>query len=306
MGTPDFSVPTLRALHKAGHEIAAVYTQPPRAGGRRGLEPVPSPVHRAAEEMGLPVRTPLNFRDEAVRQAFRDHEADVAIVVAYGLLLPQDVLDAPRFGCLNGHGSKLPRWRGAAPIQRAIMAGDQATAIEIMKMEAGLDTGPVALSHDIPIAPNMTAGELHDTMSDVCADLMVEAMALLEAGALHFTPQAEDGATYARKIEKTETRIAWDRPAQEVHNHIRGLSPFPGGWCEMDIGGKPQRIKVLRSELAEGSGKPGAVLDDQLAVACGDGAVRLLVVQRAGKSVATAEEFLRGTLIEPGTVLRSA
>lgn len=306
MGTPDFSVPTLRALHDAGHEIVGVYTQPPRAGGRRGLEAVPSPVHRAADDLGLPVHTPLNFKDEADRKALDELDADLAVVVAYGLLLPQSVLDAPRLGCLNGHGSKLPRWRGAAPIQRAIMAGDDTTAIEIMKMEIGLDTGPVALSHEIAIGANMVAGELHDTMSDACADLMVEALALMEARVLHFTPQTEDGATYARKIEKSETRINWHKPAAEVHNHIRGLSPFPGAWCEVDIGGKPQRMKVLRSELADGAGEPGTVLDDTLTIACDGGAVRLVEIQRAGKSAGQASDFLRGTPIALGTKLAGA
>lgn len=305
MGTPDFSVPTLRALHEAGHDIAAVYTQPPRAGGRRGLEQVPSPVHKAAEELGVEVRTPINFKDETDRQALRDLNADIAVVVAYGLLLPQAVLDAPRLGCLNGHGSKLPRWRGAAPIQRAIMAGDETTAIEIMKMEAGLDTGPVALSQEIVIGPNMVAGELHDAMSMACAELMVEALAVQEAGALHFTPQAEDGATYARKIEKSETRIDWHQPAADVHNHIRGLSPFPGAWCEVELNGKPQRLKVLRSELAAGTGEPGTVLDDALTVACHGGAVRLVEIQRAGKAAGQASDFLRGTPIAAGTKLAS-
>ncbi|MEM1365692.1 MAG: methionyl-tRNA formyltransferase [Pseudomonadota bacterium] len=306
MGTPDFSVPTLKALHGAGHELVAVYTQPPRAGGRRGLEQVPSPVHKAADELGLPIRTPLNFKKEEDREALNALNADVAVVVAYGLLLPQAVLDALRLGCLNGHGSKLPRWRGAAPIQRAIMAGDENTAIQIMKMEAGLDTGPVALSHEIAIGPNMVAGELHDEMSVACAGLMVEALAIMEAGALHFTPQAQDGVTYARKIEKSETRINWHQPTADVHNHIRGLSPFPGAWCEMEISGKPQRVKVLRCELTDGSGEPGTVLDDALTIACAQGAVRLVEIQRAGKSAGQAAEFLRGTPIAAGTKLASA
>ncbi|MEO0496605.1 MAG: methionyl-tRNA formyltransferase [Pseudomonadota bacterium] len=306
MGTPDFSVPTLKALHGVGHEIVAVYTQPPRAGGRRGLEQVPSPVHKAAQELGLEVRTPLDFKNAEDRERLQDLNADIAIVVAYGLLLPQAVLDAPRLGCLNGHGSKLPRWRGAAPIQRAIMAGDQTTAIEIMKMEAGLDTGPVALSHEIAIGQDMVAGELHDAMSAACGDLMVEALALQEAGALHFTPQPDDGATYACKIEKAETRIDWAQPAQHVHNHIRGLSPFPGAWCEVDIGGKPQRLKVLRARLTDGTGEPGMVLDDELTIACGEGAVQLTELQRAGKSAGQANDFLRGTPIAIGTKLASA
>lgn len=303
MGTPDFSVTTLRALAQAGHEIAAVYTQPPRAAGRRGLELTPSPVQREAERLGLEVRTPTTLKGEAEQAAFRALNADVAVVVAYGLLLPQAVLHAPRLGCLNGHASLLPRWRGAAPLQRAIMAGDTETGMMVMKMEAGLDTGPVALVETCAIAPDMTAGDLHDALMVIGAQLMVEAVAQLKAGQLTFTPQSFDGVTYAKKIDKAETRVNWTLPAGEVHNHIRGLSPFPGAWCEVEIGGRKERLKLLRSTLVEGAGEAGGILDDQLTVACGAGAVRLVEVQRAGGKPVAASEFVRGTRIEKGMKL---
>ena len=303
MGTPDFSVPTLRALAEAGHEIVAVYTQPPRPAGRRGLELTPSPVQREAERLGVEVRTPVSLKPEAEQQAFRDLGADVAVVVAYGLLLPRPILEGTRLGCYNGHASLLPRWRGAAPIQRAIMAGDAETGMMVMKMDVGLDTGPVALTAHFPIGPDMTAGELHDELMGVGADLMVEALDRLERGELTLTPQPEEGILYAAKIDKAETRIDWTRPAVEIHNHIRGLSPFPGAWCEAAVGGKVERLKILRSVLAAGTGAPGTVLDDRLTVACGDGAVRLTEVQRAGGRPVPAAEFLRGAKMEPGTML---
>ena len=303
MGTPDFSVPTLRAIAEAGHEIAAVYTQPPRAAGRRGLELTPSPVQREAERLGLDVRTPTSLKGEAEQQAFAGLQADVAVVVAYGLLLPKAILDAPRLGCLNGHASLLPRWRGAAPIQRAIMAGDTETGMMVMKMEEGLDTGPVAMVEKIAIGPDMTAGELHDRLMAQGASLMVEALAQLGINCLTFTPQATEGVTYARKIDKSETRVDWTRPSGEVHNHIRGLSPFPGAWCEVEIGGRMERLKLLRSTLSDGVGESGGILDDRLTVACGSGAVRLVEVQRAGGRPAAAQEFLRGAKIEKGTKL---
>ncbi|MBZ9850492.1 methionyl-tRNA formyltransferase [Mesorhizobium sp. CA14] len=303
MGTPDFSVPTLRAIAEAGHEIAAVYTQPPRAGGRRGLELTPSPVQREAERLGLEVRTPTSLKSEAEQRAFAALQADVAVVVAYGLLLPKPVLDAPRLGCLNGHASLLPRWRGAAPIQRAIMAGDAWTGMMVMKMEEGLDTGPVAMVEKCAIAPDMTAGELHDRLMAQGASLMVEALAQLGINCLTFTPQAVEGVTYARKIDKSETRVDWTRPSGEVHNHIRGLSPFPGAWCEIEIGGRMERLKLLRSTLSDGVGESGGILDDRLTVACGSGAVRLVEVQRAGGKPAAAQEFLRGAKIAKGTKL---
>ncbi|MFK0686619.1 methionyl-tRNA formyltransferase [Mesorhizobium sp. IMUNJ 23033] len=303
MGTPEFSVPTLRAIAEAGHEIAAVYTQPPRAAGRRGLELTPSPVQREAERLGIEVRTPTSLKGEAEQQAFAALRADVAVVVAYGLLLPKAVLEATRLGCLNGHASLLPRWRGAAPIQRAIMAGDAETGMMVMRMEEGLDTGPVAMVEKCAIAPDMTAGALHDRLMDMGASLIVEALTRLGINCLTFTQQATAGVTYAKKIDKSETRVDWTRPAGEVHNHIRGLSPFPGAWCEVDIGGRMERLKLLRSTLTDGVGESGGVLDDRLTVACGSGAIRLVEVQRAGGRPTTAQEFLRGAKIEKGTKL---
>lgn len=303
MGTPDFSVATLRALAEAGHDIVAVYTQPPRAAGRRGLELTPSPVQREAERLGIAVHTPVSLKSEAEQSAFRALDADVAVVVAYGLLLPKPILDAPRLGCLNGHASLLPRWRGAAPIQRAIMAGDAETGMMVMRMEQGLDTGPVGLVEKLAIDPDMTAGDLHDRLMAAGAGLMVEALSRLEAGTLSFVEQAAEGVTYAAKIDKTETRIDWTRPADTVHNHIRGLSPFPGGWCEATIGGRVERLKLLRSTVADGMGEPGGILDDRLTVACGSGAVRLVEVQRAGGKPVTAQEFLRGAKLEEGMKL---
>ena len=305
MGTPEFSVPVLRAIAEAGHEIAAVYTQPPRAAGRRGLKLTPSPVQREAERLDVAVRTPISLKSEAEQAAFRALQADVAVVVAYGLLLPKAILEAPRLGCINGHASLLPRWRGAAPIQRAIMAGDTETGMMVMHMEEGLDTGPVALVEKCAIGPDMTAGDLHDRLMNIGATLMVEALSRLETNTLASTLQATDGVTYARKIDKSETRVDWTRPAGEVHNHIRGLSPFPGAWCEADIGGRAERLKLLRSTLSEGTlsegmGESGGILDDRLTVACGTGAVRLVEVQRAGGRPAAAQEFLRGAKIEKG------
>ena len=303
MGTPEFSVPTLRALKEAGHEIVAVYTQPPRPAGRRGLDLTKSPVHQAAELLGIPVFTPVNFKEPEEREKFRALNADVAVVVAYGLLLPEAILTGTRLGCYNGHASLLPRWRGAAPIQRAIMAGDEKTGMMVMKMEKGLDTGPVALTREVEIGENMTAGELHDKLMLAGAKAMAEAMEKLEADDLPLTPQAEEGVLYAAKIDKTETRIDFSKPAGEVHNHIRGLSPFPGAWFEAEIGGKPERIKVLASERAEGQGASGEVLDDALTVACGEGAVRLRKLQKAGGKPLPAEDFLRGTPLARGTRL---
>ena len=303
MGTPDFSVPVLEALHEAGQEFVADFSQPPRPAGRRGLELTPSPVHRAADALGVPVRTPINFRDPADVEAFRALGADVAVVVAYGLLLPESILTGTRFGCYNGHASLLPRWRGAAPIQRAIMAGDVETGMMVMKMDKGLDTGPVALAERVAIGETMTAGELHDRLSEVGAALMVEAMAKLETGDLPLTPQPVEGVLYAAKIGKEESRIDFAKPARDVHNHIRGLAPFPGAWFEAEINGKPERIKVLKSDLAEGSGAPGTVLDDRLAVACGVGAVRPLRLQRAGGKPLDLADFLRGTALPAGARL---
>jgi methionyl-tRNA formyltransferase len=306
MGTPAFSVATLQALHAAGHEIVAAYSQPPRPGGRRGLDLQKSPVHQAAETLGIEVRHPLNFRDPADREAFAALQADVAVVVAYGLLLPQAILDGTRLGCYNGHASLLPRWRGAAPIQRAIMAGDAETGMMVMKMDKGLDTGPVALTRKIAIEPDMTGGELHDALSLVGADAIVEAMALLEKGALETVTQPEDGVLYAAKIDKAETRVDFSRPAREVHDHIRGLAPFPGAWTEIEVGGKPERVKLLASHLAEAEGhlaSPGTIIDDHLTVACGTGAVSLVRLQKAGGKPLDAKDFLRGTPLAKGTVI---
>ncbi|MCQ1573544.1 methionyl-tRNA formyltransferase [Neorhizobium galegae] len=300
MGTPEFSVPTLQSLKHGGHEIVAVYTQPPRPGGRRGLDLVKSPVHQAAELLGIPVLTPMNFKDPEEREKFRELKADVAVVVAYGLLLPEAILTGTQLGCYNGHASLLPRWRGAAPIQRAIMAGDKKTGMMVMQMEKGLDTGPVALTREVEIGEDMTAGELHDKLMPVGARAMVEAMEKLEANDLPLTAQSPEGVLYAAKIDKGETRIDFSKSADDVHNHIRGLSPFPGAWFEAEINGRLERVKVLLSEIGEGQGEPGTVLDDALTIACGAGAVRLLKLQKAGAKPLAAAEFLRGTPLGPG------
>ncbi len=302
MGTPDFSAPVLDALVAAGHRVVAVYSQPPRPAGR-GLAELKSPVHRRAEALGIPVRTPKNFKTDEDRAAFADLKADAAVVVAYGLLLPAAVLDAPRLGCFNVHASKLPRWRGAAPIQRAIMAGDAVTAVNIMRMDEGLDTGPVCLGRDVAITPDMTAGELHDTLSALGAELMVEALAGLESSTLRAVPQPQEGVTYAAKIDKRETRIDFTKTATEVADHIRGLSPFPGAWFEANLGGKPERIKVLRASSIAKDGEPGVLLDGELTIACGEGAIRIEELQRAGKQPMKAADFLRGARLEPGTRL---
>ena len=306
MGTPEFSVPTLSEVLAAGHEVVAVYCQPPRPAGR-GNHDQKSAMQQFAEAAGLRVMTPKSLKGEAEQAEFRKLDADAAVVVAYGLLLPQAVLDAPRLGCFNMHASALPRWRGAAPIQRAIMAGDTATAAMVMRMEAGLDTGPVCLAEQVTIGPETTAGELHDTLSVGGAGLMVRALAALERGSLTMTPQAAAGVTYAKKIEKGETRIDFAKPATEVHNHIRGLSPFPGAWFTLDHGGRHERVKVIRSRLVDDAvthaAGPGTLLDDRLTVACGEGAVRLVELQRAGKKAMLAEELLRGLALLPGTRL---
>jgi len=299
MGTPDFAVPTLLALEAAGHEIIAVYTRAAKPGGRRGLELMPSPVEREAKRLGAPVRTPANFKSAETLAEFAAFKADAAVVVAYGIILPKAVLDSPRLGCFNVHASLLPRWRGAAPINRAVMAGDQESGVTIMQMDEGLDTGAMAVAERMPIAPSMTAGDLHDVLARLGADLMLRALAAAERGTLSPKPQPESGVTYAAKISKDETRIDWWKPANEVHNHIRGLSPFPGAWFE--LGGV--RVKALRSALGEGSDKSGTALDDKLTIACGKGVVRLIQVQRAGGKAMTAEEFLRGTAVARGTAV---
>ncbi len=302
MGTPDFATALLREIARRGHEIAAVYTQPPRPAGR-GMAEKKSSVHLFAESLGLPVRTPKSLRNEAEARAFAALDADVAVVAAYGLLLPQPILDAPKHGCLNLHGSLLPRWRGAAPIQRAIMAGDAETGVMVMKMDAGLDTGPVALTARTPIGPDMTAGELHDRLAELGAPLMADALDLLARGELRFEPQSEAGACYAQKIDKAEGRIDWRRPARELHDLVRGLAPFPGAFFEGDLGHGVERVKVLRARAEDGAGAPGAILDDTGLVACGEGALRLLRVQRAGKGEMDIGEFLRGRRLSKGAVL---
>ena len=295
MGTPEFSVVALQALIEAGHQIACVYSQPPRPA-RRGQKERPSPVHAHAEAAGLMVRTPVNFKDAADQQAFAALNADVAVVVAYGLILPQAILDDPSLGCLNIHASLLPRWRGAAPIHRAIEAGDLETGVGIMQMEAGLDTGPVLLEDRLSIGETETTGALHDRLAIMGGRLIVEA--LRQISTLSLTPQDDTGTTYAHKIDKSETRIDWSEPAQTVKRKINAFSPFPGAWFE--VGG--ERVKALRAGTANAKGAPGEVLDG-LTIACGDGAVELLDVQRAGKKAGSAEDFLRGNPIPAGTVL---
>ncbi len=299
MGTPDFAVPTLRALYDAGHEIAMVYTQPPRPAGR-GQKPRPSPVQAFAESRGLPVRTPASLKSEEDREAFAALGADAAVVVAYGLILPKPVLAAPRLGCLNLHASLLPRWRGAAPLQRAIMSGDSETGVAVMQMEAGLDTGPVLASRRVPIDDATTATSLHDRLAAIGAPLMVETLESLAAGTAVATPQPEDGVTYAAKIDKAEARIDWQRSAAELDRQIRALNPFPGAWFEID----GRRIKVHAATVIEAGGKPGEVLDDRLTVACGEGALRLTRLQRQGKGAVDADAFLRGFAVSQGTIVR--
>jgi methionyl-tRNA formyltransferase len=263
----------------------------------------PSPVEREARHLNLAVLAPATLRIEEAQDAFRAHRADAAVVVAYGLILPKPLLDALPLGAFNLHASLLPRWRGAAPINRAIMAGDAEAGVMVMKLAEGLDTGPVAMGETVPIAADATAGDLHDELARRGAALMVRALAALEGGALVLTPQLETGVTYAAKIDKAETRIDWAQPWQRVHDHIRGLSPFPGAWCEIAEAGKPVRVKVLRTTRGEGRGAPGTLLDDRFTVACAEGAVRILQLQRAGRQAMTADEFLRGTPLVPGTRL---
>jgi methionyl-tRNA formyltransferase len=302
LGTPDFAVPTLAELAAAGHEIAAVYAQPPAPRGR-GQAVRPSPVQAFAETLGLPVRTPTSMRDPDVVAAFQALDLDAAVVVAYGQILPKAVLEAPRLGAFNLHGSLLPRWRGAAPIQRAIMAGDAVTGVQVMRMTEGLDEGPVLLSESVRIGPLDTAGTLHDRLSVVGAHLLPRALAAIERGAAQETPQPADGVTYARKITPAEARIDWTAPAEAVDRKIRGLSPFPGAWFEAPTEKGLARVKALLSRVEEGEGAPGALLDDGLLVACGAGAVRLLTVQREGRSAQDAATFLRGFNLAPDPLL---
>jgi len=299
MGTPTFAVPVLSAIVDDGHEVVAAYTRAPKPAGRRGLETVPSPVAKAASEFQIPVFTPANLRSPDAAARFASHGADVAVVVAYGLILPKPILDVPANGCLNLHASLLPRWRGAAPIHRAIMAGDKETGVMVMKMNQGLDTGPIAMAERVTIGPDETTGELHDKLARLGADLLLRALGALEKGQLQVTPQPAAGVN-ANKVDKQETRIDWTKPWDEVHNHCRGLSPFPGAWCELPGVG---RIKILRTTRGEGEGEPGRVLDDKLTIACGSGAVRIVELQRAGGKPMQADEFLRGTPVARGSAL---
>jgi methionyl-tRNA formyltransferase len=306
MGTPAFAVPSLSAIIGQGHEVVGVYTRAPAPGGRRGLEPVKSPVHLAAETFNLPVFTVKSLKSFEAQTQFAALNADLAVVVAYGLLLPQAVLDAPRLGCLNLHASLLPRWRGAAPIQRAVMAGDSETGLMVMRMEAGLDTGPVGMVEKIALHPGMNAGQVHDILMPLGADLLVRAIAAITRGSLHFTPQAQNRITYAAKISKEECRIDWSKNATEVLNQIHGLAPQPGAFFEADWGFGLKRIKVLSASLAPKPNLhtrlvPGEALDGALTIACFEGAIQLGVVQMAGKSAMAREEFLRGIAFLPGT-----
>jgi methionyl-tRNA formyltransferase len=298
MGTPDFAVPTLLELVAHGHEIAAVYTRAAKPAGR-GMKLQPTPVAQQAERLGIPVLTPTTLKTPEALEAFAAHQADAAVIVAYGMILPKTILDAPPLGCFNLHGSLLPRWRGAAPINRAIMAEDTESGVMVMKMDAGLDTGDVAMAERIAITDSMTAADLHDALAPLGADLMVRAMGALERGRLQLTKQSEDGVTYAAKIDKAEARIDWNRPSHAVLRHIHGLSPFPGAWAEISIEGAPARIKILRCEIVQRSGAPGELLDEHLTVACAQGAIRILDLQRAGKAPLKAAEFLRGTPLQP-------
>lgn len=296
MGSPEFAVPTLQALVDAAHEVVCVYTQPPRPGGRRGKELTKTPVHQLAERLGIEVRHPTSLKSAEEQEKFAVLDPDVAVVAAYGLILPQPILDAPKAGCLNLHASLLPAWRGAAPIHRSIMAGDEVTGVTIMQMEAGLDTGPMLATVRTPVE-DKTTGELTEELAELGAQLMVGT--LIDLDALHAVEQDDEAATYAKKIDKAEARIDWSRPAAEVVRHIHGLSPFPGAWFE--LGGV--RVKILRAELAEASGEAGTVLDGDLAIACGEGAIRPARLQRAGKPAMDLAEFLRGNAIEKGARL---
>lgn len=306
MGTPDFSVTALQALIDAGHEIAAVYSQPPRRAGR-GKKETPTPVHKLALDHDIPVFTPLSLKDAGEQARFAALELDAAVVVAYGLLLPEVVLTAPRFGCFNIHASLLPRWRGAAPIQRAIMAGDDKTGVAIMQMDAGLDTGPVALECTIPITDDDTYASLHDKLAPLGAQAMIEVLAEIEkSDALPaLTAQSDSGVTYAKKIDKAEAAVNWSKPAADVAAHIRGLSPFPGAWTPVpqQDDDAPVRLKLLHAKAVDGTGQPGEVLDDHLTVACGDGAVTITMAQRPGKGPMATKDLLNGLAIPKGTIL---
>jgi methionyl-tRNA formyltransferase len=298
MGTPDFAVPTLLELAAHGHEIAAVYTRAAKPAGR-GMKLQPTPVEEEARRLDIPVLTPTSLKTPEALEKFRAHNADAAVVVAYGMILPKTILDAPKYGCFNLHASLLPRWRGAAPINRAIMAGDSETGVMVMKMDAGLDTGDVATAERMAITDAMTAADVHDALARLGGDLMVRAIGALERGMLQLTRQSEEGVSYAAKIEKAEARIDWNKPARAVLRHIHGLSPFPGAWCEIPIEGEQVRVKILRCAMVDGLGAPGDVLDEHLTIACKGGALRILELQRAGRAPMKADEFLRGTPLKP-------
>ena len=300
MGTPDFAVPTLRKIADSEYKIVAVYTRAPQPSGR-GLELKPSPIALEAERCGLPIFTPETLKEPSAAEVMRAHGASIAVVIAYGLILPKRILDVFPRRCFNVHASLLSRWRGAAPIQRVIMEGDKKTGVMVMRMEEGLDTGPIVRQKTIKIGLDTTAGELQDRLSLLGADLLLDALSALQRGTLRTRRQIDGDATYAKKIAKSETRVDWTRPWNEVHNHCRGLSPFPGAWCEFPSAG---RVKILRTTKGEGNGPPGRTLDDKLTIACGSGAVRLVELQRAGKQPMAADEFLRGTPVAPATVLQ--
>jgi methionyl-tRNA formyltransferase len=300
MGTPDFAVPTLVEV-VARHQVVAVYTRAPKPAGRRGLELMPSPVEREARRLDIPVFTPRTLRDPEVQATFAAHQAQAAVVVAYGLILPKPILDAPELGCFNLHASLLPRWRGAAPIQRSVMKGNIWTGVRVMEMDEGLDTGRIAWGKQVTIGRNETAGELHDRLAPLGAELMISKLRALEHGSLKLRPQRNKGMTYAPKIDRDETRINWQLPWRRVHDHVRGLSPFPGAWFEFPVDGKPVRVKVLRTIEVTDSGPAGTLLDDRLTIACKKGAVRIVELQRAGGKVMPADEFLRGLALQPGT-----
>jgi methionyl-tRNA formyltransferase len=307
MGAPEFAVPTLREIVNSGRRVVAVYTRAPKPGGRRGLEIRKTPVHDAAESLEIPVYTPATLKTEEAQETFRSHAADVGMVIAYGLLLPQGTLTAPTFGCLNLHASLLPRWRGAAPIQRAIMAGDLETGVDLMRVEAGLDTGPIALRQVVPVQPEETAGDLTARMAEVAAQLAVSGLNALESGVLAFAAQSNAGVCYARKIDKSETEIDWTRDAAAVRNHIHGLSPMPGAFSTLVIRGAAERVKVLRAETVSAGGEPGTILDDAMTVACGADAIRILEAQQAGRTTVSGRELMRRTGVAIGeTFMRSA
>jgi methionyl-tRNA formyltransferase len=305
MGAPEFSVSTLRALVQGKHQVAAVYTRAPKPAGRRGLEIKKTPVHESAESFGIPVYAPSTLRSEEALSLFRSHSADVAVIIAYGLILPKPILEAPLLGCLNLHASLLPRWRGAAPIQRAIIAGDSETGVDLMRMNEGLDTGPIALREAIPILPENTAGDLTNRLAEVAAGVALRGLAALERGTLEFRNQSDIGVCYANKIDKSEAEIDWGRDAQEVRNHIHGLSPNPGAFSLLPFGSRLERLKILRVQVVPGGGPPGTILDAKMTIACGANAVRVFEAQREGRATTSAEDIMRGGRALVGAAFRT-